>query len=340
MSVFQPAGKKDRREVGRAFLASILFHLLLLLLLLIGLADWWQRDILPKPPEEEPMELTILPPPPPAPPPVNYVDTSSLTASEKPPEATNFESDRDTLAASELPPVTDSPLPSQEGREEPFLELANQQMSLGPTPLPTTPSPASEEQPQTQQQEASETPPAETSKETEPGEEELPPESGDLALLKPVEVRRAEPVVPQEVRRAEATRASMPSPPGFQPERRTTRIQGGVSNRGRSSVDALGTPLGRYKKMLSDAIGSRWYFYVNNEIGLLAVGTTTIRFIVTASGRVTGLQILSNSSNESFASVSIRSILEAEIPPIPPDVAEHLENNRIEVDYTFSILSN
>jgi outer membrane biosynthesis protein TonB len=131
-----------------------------------------------------------------------------------------------------------------------------------------------------------------------------------------------------------------PGSPGFQPERRVTRIEGGVSNRGPASVAAMATPLGRYKKALSDAIGSRWYFYVRNEIGLLAVGTITIRFQVMSSGRVVGVQVLTNSSNESFAAISIRSIMDAEIPPIPPEVSELLENNRIEVDYTFSILSN
>jgi hypothetical protein len=105
-------------------------------------------------------------------------------------------------------------------------------------------------------------------------------------------------------------------------------------------VDAVGTPLGKYKKALSDAIGSRWYYYVSDQISILAVGTLTIRFTVLQSGKVVGLQVLRNSSNESFASVSIRAILEADIPPIPPDVAQHLENNAIEVDYTFSILAN
>jgi TonB family protein len=155
-------------------------------------------------------------------------------------------------------------------------------------------------------------------------------------------VRRAQPVDPSQTP-VQARRAQPPSParpPGYQPERRVTRIEGGVNNRGASSVAAMATPLGRYKKALSDAIGSRWYFYVRSEIGLFSVGTAVIRFHVLPSGRVTAVQVLSNSSNESFASVTIRSIMEADIPPIPPDVSELLENNRIEVDFTFSILSN
>ena len=105
-------------------------------------------------------------------------------------------------------------------------------------------------------------------------------------------------------------------------------------------MDAAATPLGRYKKMVSDAIGSRWYYYVNDQIGLLNIGTVEIRFIVSSNGKVGGVKVLSNTSNESFASVSVNSIIEAEIPPIPDEVAKLLVNGRLEIDYTFTILSN
>lgn len=358
--------KKERRELGASFLLSVLAHLLLLLLFLV-FALWIGREgpgVPPLPPDDEPMELTILPPPPAPPeepPPPMFVDTTGMEQAAEPPEDARFESDMDTTAASETVGAGDPLLPSLEGRDDPAMDFVDQQFTLGPqtgAQAPSAPSPpqeAAQEQQQEQQQETAvepvESPPEEAVAEvTEEGVEteeervikELPPPPPDaIALREAPKVRRAQPVAPesvrQEVRRPEAV--SQP-PPGYQPERRTTRIEGGVSNRGRTSVTAMSTPLGRYKKMLSDAIGSRWYFYVSSEISLLAVGTTTIRFNVFPDGRVSGVQILSNSSNESFASVSIRSILEADIPPIPPEVAEHLENNRIEVDYTFSILAN
>jgi outer membrane biosynthesis protein TonB len=119
-----------------------------------------------------------------------------------------------------------------------------------------------------------------------------------------------------------------------------TRIRGNISNRGRSSVAANATPLGRYKKMLSDAIGSRWYYYVNDQLGLLSVGTVEIKFIVRADGRAEAVRVVRNSSNESFASCSVRAIMEAEIPPIPEELVRTLEGGRIEIDYSFTILSN
>ena len=135
-------------------------------------------------------------------------------------------------------------------------------------------------------------------------------------------------------------RPAPPSAPGYQPQERITRIRGNISNRGRASVAANATPIGRYKKMLSDAIGSRWYYYVNNQMGLLSIGTLEVRFIVRENGRVENIRVVSNSSNESFAACSVQAIMEAEIPPIPKEIVPMLENGRIEIEYSFTIISN
>ncbi len=79
---------------------------------------------------------------------------------------------------------------------------------------------------------------------------------------------------------------------------------------------------------------------MNSQLGLLNIGRVEIRFTVTPEGKVKSPQVLSNSSNESFASVSLAAIMAAEIPPIPPDVAKILENGRLEIDYSFSILGH
>lgn len=350
-----PQRQRERREILFSLCASVLAHLLLLLLALVLLATGLMSTRAPAPSPIQEIEVTFLPPPPLpiAETPPQFIDSTGAELADAPPENSRFESDRDTRAASALPAVNQSDLPSQEGRDDPFLALTNQNLSLGPEQTAAiAPQPASapaEAAPPIPAE--SQTPPAPSqSQVAEEAKEEaispLPPNA--IALEKPREVRRAEPLAPagvrQETRRAEVprevSREAAARAAGFQPERRTTRIQGGVSNRGRSSVEATGTPLGRYKKQLSDAIGSRWYFYVSDQLALLSVGTLTLRFTVLENGRVTGVQILSNSSNESFASVSIRSIMEADIPPIPPEVLEFLDNQRIEVDYTFSILGN
>ncbi|MEY2906189.1 MAG: hypothetical protein RLZZ408_660, partial [Verrucomicrobiota bacterium] len=141
--------------------------------------------------------------------------------------------------------------------------------------------------------------------------------------------------------------AQPPSPPvtsgtsgatkGYQPETRQTVIRGNISNRGRSSVAAEATPIGRYKKAVADAIGSRWYYYVGERMGLLSIGTVDLSFKVSPTGKVTGLKVLRSNSNESLTDCSVRSIMDAKLPPIPPDVAATLQNGCLEIDYSFTI---
>ncbi|PYI75150.1 MAG: hypothetical protein DMF01_08460 [Verrucomicrobia bacterium] len=110
------------------------------------------------------------------------------------------------------------------------------------------------------------------------------------------------------------------------------RIAGNITNRGISSVNALGTPLGRYQKIVADSIGSRWYTYVEQKRDLISIGTLRLRFYVDRSGKVKALKITENSSNEAFANVCVQSVLEANLPPIPEDVANTLPPEGLEVD--------
>src|SRR5205814_4874007 len=97
----------------------------------------------------------------------------------------------------------------------------------------------------------------------------------------------------------------------YRRQKQRTNIAGNITNHGISSVNALGTPLGRYQKMVADSIGSRWYTYVEQKRDLINIGTLRLSFIVDPSGRVKDLKVTENSSNEAFASVCVQSVLEA-----------------------------
>ena len=97
-------------------------------------------------------------------------------------------------------------------------------------------------------------------------------------------------------------------------------------------MNALGTPLGRYQKIVADSIGSRWYTYVEQKRDLISIGTLRLGFIIDRSGRVKNLKVTENSSNESFASVCVQSVMEAHLPPIPQDVAQSLPPEGLEVE--------
>ena len=124
---------------------------------------------------------------------------------------------------------------------------------------------------------------------------------------------------------------------GYQPETRQTVIRGNISNRGPSSVAAEATPIGRFKKQVATHIGSRWYKYIDERMGLISIGTVSVTFKVTASGQVKDLRVISSNGNQSLTDCSLRSIMDAKLPPIPPEVAPTLQNGCLEIDYSFTI---
>ena len=119
-----------------------------------------------------------------------------------------------------------------------------------------------------------------------------------------------------------------------------THISGRITNRGVASVNALGTPLGRYMKFLLDAIGSRWYAFVDRQSDLISIGTTRVIFVVDRSGRVKNLKVVENTANEALANVCIQSIQEAQLPPMPEDLAATIPPDGLPMDIPFIIFPN
>lgn len=325
----------SRRETVVAALASVLLHLLFIICIAFAMTvPAWQFPLTP-PKKDAPIELTILPMEAPKPVEPSYVNTTSDNTQASPKNAP-FESDHNTRAASESAPTGNAPMPSVDGHESPALELENRNYTEGKQ---NAPSPVQRQAQAPEQQQPPEQPAPRAAESASAPETPLP--SSQLALREAPPRPKTQEQQQHPPQKNPAVPQPKPAPaPGFQPETRITRIKGNISNRGKASFEAAATPLGRYKKMVSDAIGSRWYYYVNSQIGLLNIGTVTVRFTVSADGKVGNVKVVSNTSNESFASVSISSIIEAEIPPIPEDVAKLLDNGRLEIDYSFTILSN
>lgn len=326
---------RERRRIVIALAISVLVHVLLLgvALLVLVISAVMRPPSEPEPEvDTEPVELIFLSPPEPKEE-RGFIDSAQTEVSEEVPENAQFESDENSRAASERPPVSDENTPSVDGERDDGLTLRNQELALGPSKRPSPPAPP----PQEQRPAVEEQPPQphEEQQREEPTPTPAPtPSKNDLAVPAPPKPRK-EP----EVRKPEPpTPPAVPRTPGYQPQTRTTRLTGGISNRGRASVDAVATPLGRYRKMLNDAIGSRWYYYVSDMIGLVNVGAVHITFTVRADGKVEKVRVTRNTSNESLASCSMRSIIEAEIPPIPREIAETLEGGKLEVDFSFTIV--
>jgi outer membrane biosynthesis protein TonB len=314
--------REARRAAGVALLLSLFLHLAAILT-----AAWvYVVELTPPPEQIEEIEITIIDPPPAASRPV-FVESA---APEAPPaEQALFQSDRNTAASAPEAAAGDLPVPTLDGREQPSLELETTELAMA---QPAEAVPAPETPPS---EIAPPAPPEASEPKAEEPEEVKPPEPD--ALLAMAEPRRQE---EREPREQPQPPAPPPARPAFQRQARPTRLRGSVSNDGRPSVEAVATPLGRYRKAISDAIGSSWYYYIGSRLDMFSYGTLSVVFIIDRDGKVRRPRVTGNTSNESFEIVTLESILAAEIPPIPPDVLPALEGGQIEIDYSFSIITN
>jgi hypothetical protein len=308
-----PDNLRDHEYETRTVLLAVLAAILIHLVVAFFLAAFGGVFSSQAPVEDKPAELTL----------VDLSPTTKNSAfvetdeSKKAPEPTEktFESNANSIGASELADTGQLPLPSQTGKDRPFMDFETHQHSLETKGAQPQPSAAPQENPKPS---------------AAPQTQEAPVTAAEqFAMLTQKPTPAAEP-----------SAASPQTRSAYRAQKERTRISGRITNRGVSSVNAVGTPLGRYMKFLLDAIGSRWYAFVDRQIDLISIGTAHVAFVVDRSGHVKKLKVLENTSNEALANVCIQSIQEAQLPPIPDDLAATLPPEGLDMDIPFTIFPN
>jgi outer membrane biosynthesis protein TonB len=231
-----------------------------------------------------------------------FIETDDKNAPE--PKDKTFESNANSIGASELAAAGEMPLPSQAGKDRPLMDFESNPYSLDSKGAQAEQKPASQQ------------------KAAKPAAQPEPITAAEQFAL----------LTQKSASALDAAAASSQAQSAYRRQKERTHIAGNITNRGISSVNALGTPLGRYQKIVADSIGSRWYTYVEQKRDLISIGTLHLQFVVDRSGRIKDLKVTDNSSNESFASVCVQSVLEAHLPPIPPDVVQSLPPEGLEVE--------
>ncbi len=269
--------------------------------------------------EEKPIELTFVDlatPAPAAQKNTMFMETDESKQSAEPPKEKTFESNANSIAASQNPATGSMPLPSQQGKDRPAVDLETHNYSLPNEGAQPQPSAAPQESPQPS---------------VAPTPQSKPITEDQLAMLTSTPTPSVQPTV-----------AAKPQPPKstYQPLKEQTRLSGSITNRGAPRVNALGTPLGRYRKMLYDAVGSHWYSYVEQKRELIAIGTLSLTFTIDRNGHVGHLKIAENSSNETFANVCLQSVMEIQLPAMPEDVASTLPSEGLEEEMSFTMFAN
>ena len=302
--------------------------------------------------EEKPPELTVVDLSPATPVQKNpqFLETDPARASVEKPADQTFESNTNSVAASNAPAAGDLPLPSQSGRDQPDVDLQTEQYSLpssGAKSRPAVPAPQSAPERSTPAPKAQETPsptarPSESPPPTATPPPPSTPEPEQLAMLRPTPPPPLTPEEPEKMpsiapETAPSTRPQPERPASeYRPQKEQTRIIGSISKRGPSAVNAVGTPIGRYQKSVYDAIGARWYHYMRENMDLVTIGTAQVSAEIAPDGHIQNLRVLSNNANEAFANICLRSFEEAKLPPIPPELATLLPDGRMQVDISFT----
>src|SRR6266404_4072771 len=267
--------KQEVRKIFWALLAALLVHLIVGYSIAVSGGLFSSHSVME---EDKPIELTFVD--------LNkapaetkkntmFMETPDSKKAPEPPKEQTFESNANSRAASEQPATGDAPLPSQQGKDRPAVDLETHQYSLANQGVQPQPSIKPE-------------PSAQPSATPTPQPTAAPDQ---FAML------RATPTPSPESRPSSTPQQQASS---YQQFKEQTRQSGRITNRGISAVNAVGTPLGRYQKAVSDAIGSRWYYYTAKRGDLVSIGTTHVHAEVDPSGHVQNLRVVSNNSNEAF----------------------------------------
>jgi outer membrane biosynthesis protein TonB len=291
--------EQDARMILWALLAAILIHLIVAFLL--AAFSGFFSPALPTP--EKPVELTFMDlPAASASKNSAFIETEDKKAPE--PKDKTFESNANSIGASELAAAGEMPLPSQAGKDRPLMDFESNPYSLDSKGAQAQQKPASQQ------------------KAAQPAAQPEPITAAEQFAL----------LTQKSAAALDAAAASSQAQSAYRRQKERTHIAGNITTRGISSVNALGTPLGRYQKIVADSIGSRWYTYVDQKRDLISIGTLRLSFVIDRSGRVKNIKIDENSSNGAFASVCVQSVMEAHLPPIPEEVAQSLPPDGLEVE--------
>src|SRR5882724_10122561 len=230
--------RDDARTVLWALLAAILIHFVIAFLL-AAFGGVFSRTV---PSEDKPVELTFVDLSPTSSKNSAFIETDESKKAPEPKDKT-FESNANSIGASELAATGELPLPSQAGKDRPLTDFETNPHSLETKGAQPQQNAASQQNAQPAAQPAAPVTAAE-----------------QFALL-----------TQKPAAALDAANASSQPKSTYRRQKERTNIAGNITNRGISSVNALGTPLGRYQKIVADSIGSRWYTYVEQKRDLINI---------------------------------------------------------------------
>lgn len=340
----------DNRILGYGVAGSLAMHVLLFIALALSMGMVPMREITRPIPEPEPVvtmvfpqDIEVLPPleipkpkPTHQPESQRYIRTTQNEGVATAPKNADFESDRNTVASAKLAPdqAGVAGLPTLNGVNTTTTELAHREYKDGEIQkdreLSPPPAPKIESSP----------PEPLLQKTVTENTEHLPPEirrPGDSPEPAPEMKTPDELPVPKATAARSYTDNNTPIEKDFfVPQTFTSEVKGTLNNGGNEdAVNAAATPRGRYESQVQAAIEQKWKQILKQEKFMVDPGKLGLHFYVDRNGKINpdDLLIIFNEADADLTKIARRSILEAEIPPIPDELLPTLEQGRFGTGY-------
>jgi len=123
---------------------------------------------------------------------------------------------------------------------------------------------------------------------------------------------------------------------GFKGHSRKTRITGSISRRGKSALNVKNSPLGRYQALVSKAVELQWRRNCEQHRDHIVPGVISLRFYIDKNGKVSGIKfqevVGANYIEQGFTQ---RAIRQAKLPKMRRDVLKELDGDPLELIYNF-----
>lgn len=204
-----------------------------------------------------------------------------------------------------------------------------------PEPSPNKPAPPVPEVPKDKLAQSS-MPVERQVKEETPPEPPKPPQPARRSASTETTPRETPPPRPQQPPSPPKSAAPKDAP-GFRGNQQKTRLSGSISRQGRSALDVEDSLLGRYHASLSRAVEKEWQLNCVRNRDYITPGQIIVRFVLEPSGKVRSLTFVEEfgvgNIQKGFTSESIRT---AAIPPFPDELKKQLNNEPLEITYSFT----
>lgn len=180
------------------------------------------------------------------------------------------------------------------------------------------------------------------------------PNPVDVPVPKPAEAPKTAPTTTQSppARNATTPAENQPKPtpapanrepsdaassdPAFSGNQRKSAITGSISRTGRSALDVVDSPLGRYQAIVGRAVEREWQRNCVRHRDYITPGFLTVRFYVEANGKVRSVMFDGEmQTGEIQKGFTLNSIRQAEIPPMPPALRKQFSQEPLELVFRF-----